>query len=389
MADIEMGNMDGQVNPVVTGAAKTFIKAQFVIPEGVAPGSIVAVDHPVTGKCVLCRVPAEAVAGTIVELSFEVEEEEPETRMMTIEVTMPRRGNSSSHKLFHNRNATLLLPDKRKVSVTFPRRAKPGQKYDIKVPAEGVDLGNIEVHVDVWKLYDEETYSPEDQPIVEASMHTGIKFDEMVLVVWRSGDTVFSADMSVIGPALFKFIDKQGYGNITIDDLMTAMDDQKILDYVKSVNCPVLKKLFSPEHRKQVKVFKKINASHSGMINEKEWNVFLRKIQMDRLDFYRKQFLLKNNCYSGRGMEPGEPHEKLFCGAYRGFWDDFFYYSSNNHQLFMTVFVDPIHPYSQRQRIAEFTGCLMSAFFGGTMIIRHTYPKKTIIISSMLIPINH
>ena len=43
----------------------------------------------------------------------------------------------------------------------------------------------------------------------------------------------------------------------------------------------------------------------------------------------------------------------------RGFWDDFKFYTNQHHPLFVMLFADPVHPYSTKNRQAEFAG----AFF--------------------------
>lgn len=51
----------------------------------------------------------------------------------------------------------------------------------------------------------------------------------------------------------------------------------------------------------------------------------------------------------------------------------------------MTVFVDPIHPYSQRQRIAEFVGCVITAYFGAGFILQECDDTRKIWISLLAV----
>jgi hypothetical protein len=40
----------------------------------------------------------------------------------------------------------------------------------------------------------------------------------------------------------------------------------------------------------------------------------------------------------------------------RGFWEDFKFYTNNQHPLFVMCYADKTHPYSVQQRRAEFAG---------------------------------
>mmetsp|Transcript_3068 Transcript_3068/g.4206 ORF Transcript_3068/g.4206 Transcript_3068/m.4206 type:complete len:700 (+) Transcript_3068:31-2130(+) len=368
--DIEMGSMNANSttqNPFQhkkpSNGRKSYINTKFVIPEGVVAGSIISTTNPVTGLQHLYVVPPGSAPGDTVELSFE-KEEPVEIEMITVQVQVPQG-------LEPDDPVDVKLPDGRTITINFPREAEAGQMFDVQVPKD-INIETAELNV----MGDDHLakFKPEDYPqnndadIVRASLNSGLKFDELVLVVWRKNDTIFRCDMAVIGPAIYKFIDQDGDGDLTVEELVAAMTNPDILAYVDSIKCPVLGRLFHSEPKAQIKAFKKIDEDGSGSISLPEWKKFLSDVQRNRLKYYRKQFLLKDHVYMGRGMEPGESYSEGgwldAMGCYRGYFDDFKYYAKNNHPLLMIFYSDPVHPYSRNQRTAEFIGCMCTGFFG-------------------------
>jgi hypothetical protein len=74
---------------------------------------------------------------------------------------------------------------------------------------------------------------------------------------------------------------------------------------------------------------------------------FLEMLREKRLTYFRQSYLNSSHVYAGKGMEV----EKESCGFgtdgsvfVRGWWEDFVYYTCNNHPLFIMFFVDPKHP---------------------------------------------
>ena len=51
-----------------------------------------------------------------------------------------------------------------------------------------------------------EDYPNNDYDVVKATLSSGLSFHELVLTVWKTKDTVFSIDVEVAGPHLFKRI---------------------------------------------------------------------------------------------------------------------------------------------------------------------------------------
>lgn len=371
-SDIELGNMNASSRPSYQGTQqrtgrRSLTTAQFVVPEGAIPGSVVNVPHPISGQQVLVKIPPNAQPGAVVELEFDKHDGEPQQHEMdTVKIQVPEN-------FVPGDAVEVRLPDGRTLSVNFPRFAEPGHVYDIQVPKDSsVQTGEIDIGGTSKAHFKPSDYPDGNGDIVEASMNSGLKYDELVLVVWRKKDTIFRCDMAVIGPALYKFIDADGDGDATIEELSAAITNPDILAYVDSIKCPVLGRLFHNNPRSQIRAFKKIDQDGSGSISLQEWESFLNNVQRDRLKFYRKQFLLKDYVFMGRGMEPGEPYSTYWMetlGVHRGFWEDFKYYTANNHPLLMIFYSDRVHPYSRNQRTAEFIGCFMTAFWGAGILL--------------------
>jgi len=236
---------------------------------------------------------------------------------------------------------------------------------------------------------------------VDASLYASLGFSDLVLVIWRKNDTVFRCDINAVGPALFgkkkdveliarihpnrrqwmftlllimptlEFIDADGDLKLTVDEILKAMAEPQLIEFVKAVKCPVLLRLFKESERIMRSSFKKIDADKSGEIDLAEWMSFLGSVQVERLQFYKQCFLLKNYTYSGHGMEPGEPFSQaaIDLGLVRGWWEDFKYYTCNQHPLFVMFYADRTHPYSVNQRRAEFMAAIMTTFFGAGILI--------------------
>jgi hypothetical protein len=112
--------------------------------------------------------------------------------------------------------------------------------------------------------------------------------------------------MKTIGPALFQFLDDDNSGAISMAELLAAIHSPSLMDFVASVKCPVLTKLFHEDTAKVQKTMVKIDTGKSGDITFLEWMAFLNQVQIDRLAFYRQRCLLRQRVYMGLGMEPGK-----------------------------------------------------------------------------------
>jgi len=129
---------------------------------------------------------------------------------------------------------------------------------------------------------------------------------------------------------------------------------------------PPLKKYHSPLSPQQ-----RIDTNRTGDISFEEWMEFLGKVQRGRLDFYQKLFLLKDNVYSGLGMEPGDPYATWFQqhGFVRGYWEDFKFYANNNHPLLVMCKSHRLNPFSTAQRKAEFLSAFLVTFGGAGILL--------------------
>jgi len=257
------------------------------------------------------------------------------------------------------------------IEVEVAVRTHAAQSFSQMAISSTADLERGQVAKHPREHFRPEHYPNGDSDVVDASLYASLTFSDLTLVIWRKNDTVFRCDMKTVGPALFEFIDADFDGTLTIEEIVKAMEDPRLMEFVNAIKCPVLIKLFQEKESVMRRSFKKIDQDRSGSIDLREWLTFLARVQTDRLLYYKQRFLLKNRAYSGLGMEPGEPFSQTAVqfGMVRGFWDDFMFYASNQHPLFVMCYADKTHPYSVVQRRAEFLGALLATFFGAGLML--------------------
>eukprot|EP00613_Pedinella_sp_CCMP2098_P018804 CAMPEP_0171771562 /NCGR_PEP_ID=MMETSP0991-20121206/54166_1 /TAXON_ID=483369 /ORGANISM="non described non described, Strain CCMP2098" /LENGTH=702 /DNA_ID=CAMNT_0012376921 /DNA_START=220 /DNA_END=2328 /DNA_ORIENTATION=+ len=382
-----------------------YMKLRVVVPAFAHPGSIVTVQKP-DGGAALFTVPHGAQPGDKIVISV------PNTPQRAPPESLPQGGHQEQDtvELRVPRNAVpgssiqFRLADGRAVNAVVPGRSRPGDRLTVQVPrvprnragqhnyntisqnsgdennaevgGRGGGGGGLEVDVEAPRqspkdLFDVEDYPNGDSDVVFASLNTGLMFNELVQVVWRKRDTVFRCDMATIGPALFEFLDVDGDGAVTVDEVLAAMGDEQLMDYVNSVKCPILTRLFHENEEKMRKSFRKIDTSKTGDIDFEEWMSFLGRVQRGRLNFYQRRFLLQDRVYAGLGMEPGavvSEHAYATFGFVRGFWEDFKFYANNNHPLFVMANSHRLNPFSQQQRRAEFAAAFLTTFLGAGIL---------------------
>jgi hypothetical protein len=181
-------------------------------------------------------------------------------------------------------------------------------------------------------------FSEEDitHSIVKATtQNSGLKYYEMVLVVWHNGVTknkgknctVFRFDMT-IGAELFKLFDKDGDGEVTADEVAVVMERADVKAYFKSLNNKALLELTkvgnnakrqsstsSKSGDGQKRVFSEAivsNREKSDSITEKDWNDFMLKLKIESMFTMKTKAMLKNKKYMGLGLEPNKPFNALY-----------------------------------------------------------------------------
>jgi hypothetical protein len=288
---------------------KKVITTKFVIPYGVMPGALIQIQNPFTKEQCLYKLPMNAQPGVTIEIRFEEKIKPKKEEFQIITVKMPKMPGIRSP----TGGIPRKTPDGRRIYVRFPAYAQGGEEYQVKVPNNySKNPFDLSIIHNAAAHFDESLYPNGDADVIEASLHIGLTFDELVLVVWRKKDTIFSADMPVIGPAIFQFIDSKDSGALTLDEFVAAMNNRAIVEFVESIGCPILNRLFHSNPKKQKRAFETLDTDKSGDISLDEWKTFLAKVQRDRLLFYRQQFLLKDIVYLGMGMEPQE-YYKPYC----------------------------------------------------------------------------
>jgi hypothetical protein len=187
---------------------------------------------------------------------------DPKTELDTVKVEVPSTAVPGEKIRFK-------LPDGRLVNAVVPENMRGGGTLSVQVPraamfnslpqTDGTENGDdtdIEAPPVGGSLFNEDEYPNGDVDVIQASLKTGLAFDELVQVVWRKNDTIFRCDMAIIGPALFQFMDKDCSGGITPAEVLNAMNDPAILAYVKSIKCPILNKLFAEKEKSMMSSFK-------------------------------------------------------------------------------------------------------------------------------------
>ena len=139
--------------------------------------------------------------------------------------------------------------------------------------------------------------------------------------------------------------------------------------------------------------------SAEAVVTRSDWVDFMMDVRQEQLDYFRVVSLLRGKCYNGYGLTPGGslwakvPLPPILCftdlaiwlplssakGGWcqflytyvtpRGFWSDFAYFAQNNHPLLVMFFTDPIHPYSPKERQAEFIAGFATTFFGAGLLL--------------------
>ena len=77
---------------------------------------------------------------------------------------------------------------------------------------------------------------------------------------------------------------------------------------------------------------------------------------------------------------------------FRGFWSDFAYYFANNHPIGVMFYPDPVHPYDEMERRADFAAAFFTSFFGaGIMLFSQqgddTDPVTLVLLSAIFVTI--
>lgn len=108
-----------------------------------------------------------------------------------------------------------------------PSEPEPSPEVAIKVAPESTTqprrFSNIAVERDsILALFNEEAYPDGDGDVIKACLGSGLSYEDMVLVVFRTKDTIFSCDVQVAGPKLFEMIDRDKNQMLSPEEFMLA-----------------------------------------------------------------------------------------------------------------------------------------------------------------------
>jgi hypothetical protein len=333
----------------ITGSSGN--RLELVVPPNTPPGSLIQVEVPATGTL------ARAVAPP-----------------GTMQVRIP-------HGALPGAKLQIPGPNGNKMEIVVPPNSLPGSLIQVQVPAAGTNSADLEaggimrpaaapqLKQDGAKLGNEVYTSERDASLVRISMLTEITFSELVAIVHKDKDTIFSFDLNAV-EHIFEEINKDGGDGISLEEIALAIDNnEKVRTYVKSTGVTLLMNMAKYHNddeeedeqnetkRKEktlakVKVaFKEINRS-GNHITLQEWVNFFKRLRRKRLEYYKRCLLIKRKAYAGHGMQPGKPyvwwHSCL--SLPRGFLDDLFAYIRNNHPLLALFYADPNHPFSRNEK---------------------------------------
>ncbi|KAJ8598623.1 hypothetical protein CTAYLR_003048 [Chrysophaeum taylorii] len=141
--------------------------------------------------------------------------------------------------------------------------------------------------------------------------------------------------------AIFDMIDTDRNGYLTLDEVERGVKARVVRDYVEKTRNVTLKGLLKTDRQKFEGVFRKIDASDSGVITKSDWTRFVKTMAVERVRYMRVMGLLHGRCYWGRGLT-----EKSCCVP--GYCADWNFYVRNNHPYLALFMRDEAHPFSRR-----------------------------------------
>jgi len=358
-------------------------KIKVTVPEGAVPGDIIRAQLPSNkNAAVQITIPPDAKPGD------------------TIIVNVPASDGKSPLLSDETSESMPLGTPMDAVSVQPPGTADRHETaIDIRETRKSFSddptaHAALQRKVDAIDHFDPNEYPNGDADVVRATLNSGLTFSDMVLVVWKKKCCVFTCDMSIVGPSVFKLMDADNDGELTPDEIYAAMETEEVQTLINSVKCPLLRRLITGSPTRRRNIVQLLDKDGSGHVDFQEWSSFLGNIQQERLNFYRKGFLLRDLCYAGFGMEPLEPvQECCYKGAgggifFRGWWEDLAYYTKCNHPVFLLCCADPLYPYTKLQRGTEFAGAFITTFGGaGLLVASESSPWFVVVLSIIYITI--
>ena len=272
------------------------------------------------------------------------------------------------------------------MEIVVPPNSLPGSLIQVQVPAAGTNSADLEaggimrpaaalraaapqLKQDGAKLGNEVYTSERDASLVRISMLTEITFSELVAIVHKDKDTIFSFDLNAV-EHIFEEINKDGGDGISLEEIALAIDNnEKVRTYVKSTGVTLLMNMAKyhnddeeedeqNETKRKEKTLAKVKAAfkksnRSGNhITLQEWMEYFEGEGKGRLDHDKSSLLMKRMAYAGHGMQPEEPYVRWHSclSLPRGFLDDLFAYIRNNHPLLALFYADLNHPFSRNEK---------------------------------------
>jgi hypothetical protein len=203
-------------------------------------------------------------------------------------------------------------------------------------------------------------------------------------LVTESGNTIFNFDMAVC-QRLFDIIDEDCSGFLSLNEVVHVGEKRVVVDYIRRVNQPTLELLIHQDagSSKAANILKRgvmisflsaVDGNGDGCVDREEWNQFINNLRSCHLRYLKQCMLLKRHCYFGHGLEADEyfwnPGYLVSRGILlRGYLEDFWFYSKNNHPLLMIWFCDPENPFTPYERRVGFISTTAVTLLGAALLL--------------------
>ena len=337
------------------------VEMSLIIPGDARPGDVVQVEAPplpqqaatstVATVAMDVQVPFDALPGQKIQFSA------PDGTVLQVEVSATDAPPGATLRIsLENGQATIapVATTQRSARSIAERNSKSGVRsatsggFSVSASQQKRRRNTIQEAPEKPKMRPEELdpldYPDGDFQCVRASLHSTLRFDDLVAVVHMTGDTVMSCDLEHVAPILFDLIATDGKDSFSLAELERGVSTAAVQELVQKTGCKVLRQLIKDKDASREKAFKKIDDDGDGCIQYAEWMQFLVEVRNLRLRYFRRICLLKNRLYSGFGLEPGEPAStSCACVVPRGYTEDLWHYARNNHPLLMMFMASDDH----------------------------------------------
>lgn len=169
--------------------------------------------------------------------------------------------------------------------------------------------------------YKEEDYQGGEMDVLIVNAKAGdMSWQQLCAEVNKSGDTVMEFD-STAETELFRLIDDDSSGHISLEEIENAAYDARIVEFVAKAKQPTLTHMMERSNHKgkhnnksMERAFANVDTDGSGSISREEWSEFILQMRRERVLYLKQYMFINQNCYLGLGLEPGEEYADPLAG---------------------------------------------------------------------------